>query len=162
MLVTTPARLASSMAQAIAQKLLRVASARLRPSVKPWAANAAMSTSPAPVRGLAQCPASSDCAETYDRVRLKASYRRHQVGWRCPKRMHPPCHQNEGADQGIEHPGRAHLGAHPPRPDLWDQRRAALTHPGLPQSPARKAKLDGPVLIRTASMQADPVLGSVT
>src|SRR3954452_16929787 len=53
MLVASPARLASSMAHAIAQKLLRVASARLRPSVKPCGADAAMSTSPAPVRGLA-------------------------------------------------------------------------------------------------------------
>ena len=40
--------------------------------------------------------------------------------------------------------------------------RPALIHPGLPQSPALKAKLDGPVLVRTASMQADAVLGSVT
>ena len=40
--------------------------------------------------------------------------------------------------------------------------RLALIHPGLPPSPALKAKLDGPVLVCTASMQADPVLGSVT
>src|SRR3954452_15530359 len=119
MLVTTPARLASSMAHAIAQKLLRVASARLRPSVKPCAADAAMSTSPTLVLGLAQCPASSDCAKTYDCVRPKSSRRCPRIGWRCPKRMHPPC-QDEGADQGIEHPGRAHRDAHPPRPDLWD------------------------------------------
>src|SRR3954454_25115704 len=111
MLVTTPARLASSMAQAIAQKLLRVASARLRPSVKPCGADAAMSTSPAPVLGLAQCPASSDCAKTCDCVHLKESRRCHQVGWPGQKRMHPPCQDAEGADQGIGHPDRAHLGA---------------------------------------------------
>ena len=40
--------------------------------------------------------------------------------------------------------------------------RPALIHPGLPPSPALKAKLDGPVLVCTASMQAHPVLGSVT
>jgi hypothetical protein len=52
--------------------------------------------------------------------------------------------------------------AHPPRPDPYEQRRATLIHPGLPQSPALKAKLDCLVLVRTASMQADPVLGSRT
>src|SRR3954452_24459232 len=108
MLVASPARLASSLAQAIAQKLLRVESARLRPSVKPCGAAAAMSTSPAPVLALAQCPASSDCAKTCDCVRRKASHRCHQVGWPGPKRMRPPC-QAEGADQGIGHSGRTYL-----------------------------------------------------
>ena len=51
--------------------------------------------------------------------------------------------------------------------DIWVEHilvltRPALIHPGVPPSPTLKAKLDGPILVRTASMQADPVLGSRT
>src|SRR3954452_6673750 len=101
MVVISPARVEASMAHEIAHRLLRIASARLRPTPKPCGADAAMSIPPAPVLGFGQRLAYSDCAKAYDWVHLKASHRCHHVGRSCPMGTHSPCQQTEGADQVI-------------------------------------------------------------